>query len=209
MRSAKSPFIRQPIRDIVNQSGTGTNRNDDGSGPTLSKSISTFELAMMGVGSTVGTGIFYVFTVAVPEAGPSVILAFLIAAVTAGLTALCYAELASFIPTSGSSYTYTYATLGELVAYLVGWCLLLEYAVSGAAVAVGWSEYLNDFLQRVFGWQLPAYLSVAPWSNGSFTGFSINLPAIVLVAICCGLLMAGTRESARANAVMVLSLIHI
>lgn len=204
MRSAKSPFIRQPIRDIVNQSGTGTNRNDDGSGPTLSKSISTFELAMMGVGSTVGTGIFYVFTVAVPEAGPSVILAFLIAAVTAGLTALCYAELASFIPTSGSSYTYTYATLGELVAYLVGWCLLLEYAVSGAAVAVGWSEYLNDFLQRVFGWQLPAYLSVAPWSNGSFTGFSINLPAIVLVAICCGLLMAGTRESARANAVMVI-----
>ncbi|WP_276879289.1 amino acid permease [Lawsonella clevelandensis] len=204
MRSAQSPFIRQPVKDIINQSGTGTNRNDDGSGPTLRKSISTFELAMMGVGCTVGTGIFYVFSIAVPEAGPAVILAFLVAAATAGLTALCYAELASSIPTSGSSYTYTYATLGELVGYLVGWCLLLEYAVSGAAVAVGWSEYLNDFLQRVFGWHLPDYLSVAPWDGGSFHSFSINLPAVVLVTICCFLLMAGTRESARANAVMVL-----
>lgn len=204
MRSAKSPFIRQPVQDIIDQSGMGTNRSDDGSGPTLRKSISTFELAMMGVGCTVGTGIFYVFSIAVPEAGPAVILAFLIAAATAGLTALCYAELASSIPTSGSSYTYTYATLGELVGYLVGWCLLLEYAVSGAAVAVGWSEYLNDFLQRVFGWHLPDYLSVAPWDGGSFDGFSINLPAVVLVTICCFLLMAGTRESARANAVMVI-----
>ena len=112
----------------------------------LRRSISTFQLTMIGVGGTIGTGIFFILSEAVPEAGPAVIASFLLAAIVAGLTVLCYAELASTIPSSGSSYSYSYATLGEAVAFIVGACLVLEYGVSAAAVAVGWSEYLNLLL---------------------------------------------------------------
>jgi APA family basic amino acid/polyamine antiporter len=101
---------------------------------------------MLGVGATIGTGIFVALTTAVPAAGPAVIVSFVIAGITAALTALCYAELASTIPVSGSSYSYAYATLGEFVAFLVGACLLLEYAVSASAIAVGWGQYLNEML---------------------------------------------------------------
>jgi amino acid transporter len=110
---------------------------------------------MFGIGATIGTGIFIVLTVAVPVAGPSVILSFVIAGVVAGLTAICYAELASTVPVSGSSYSYAYATLGEGVAIVVAACLLLEYGVSSAAVAVGWSQYLNVVFENIFGFEIP------------------------------------------------------
>src|SRR4051812_49670563 len=111
---------------------------------------------MFGVGATVGTGIFFVLSSAVPEAGPAVIVAFVVAGIAAGLAAICYAEMASAVPVSGSTYFYAYTTLGEFAAMGVAACLLLEYGVSTAAVAVGWSQYLNKLLFNVFnGWQLP------------------------------------------------------
>lgn len=165
---------------------------------TLRRTLSTFQLTMFGVGGTIGTGIFFILSVAVPEAGPAVIVSFVIAGLVAGLTVLCYAELASTIPGSGSSYSYSYATLGELVAFIVGACLILEYGVSAAAVAVGWSEYVNFLLDGVFGWHLPAALSNSPEEGGI-----VNLPAVVLVLLCVVLLLRGASESAWVNTVMV------
>jgi basic amino acid/polyamine antiporter, APA family len=186
-------FRRKPVTAMAAETGA------DSEGGQLSRSIGLFQLAMIGIGSTIGTGIFFVLSEAVPKAGPAVIWSFVIAGAVAGLTALCYAELASAVPVSGSSYSYAYATLGEVVAMGVAACLLLEYGVSSAAVAVGWSEYLNQFLGNLFGFQIPDILSKSPEAGGI-----INLPAIVLVALCAMLLIRGASESAKVNAVMVL-----
>ena len=109
----------------------------------LGRSITLFQLIMFGVGATIGTGIFFVLSEQVPVAGPAVVISFVIAAVAAGLSALCYAEMSSMIPVSGSSYSYAYATLGEGIAFFVAACLVLEYGISAAAVAVGWAEYVE------------------------------------------------------------------
>lgn len=172
--------------------------DDTESGGGLKRTMGLFQLTMFGVGCTIGTGIFIVLTQAVPVAGPAVILSFVVAGIVAGLTAICYAELASAVPVSGSSYSYAYATLGELVAMGVAACLLLEYGVSSAAVAVGWSEYLNQLLGNVVGITIPEALSAAPKAGGI-----INLPAVILVFLCALLLIRGASESARANAIMV------
>lgn len=171
-----------------------------GASEGLQRSIGTFQLTMFGVGATVGTGIFFVLSQAVPEAGPSVILSFLIAGFAAGLAAVCYAELASAVPSSGSTYSYAYTTLGELMAMMVAACLLLEYGVSTAAVAVGWSQYVNKLADNFFGHSLPQALSATPWDNNPGV---VNLPAIVLVVLCATLLIRGASESAKVNAVMV------
>ncbi|MDO5628692.1 MAG: amino acid permease [Mobilicoccus sp.] len=165
----------------------------------LQRSLGIVHLTAIGVGATIGTGIFFVLGEAVPKAGPAVIWSFVVAGIVAGLTALCYAELASAVPISGSSYSYAYVTMGELAAMFVAGCLLLEYGVSSAAVAVGWSEYLNQLLGNVIGWQIPAELSKAPELGGI-----VNLPAIVLVLLCMLLLMRGASESAWVNSIMVL-----
>ena len=165
----------------------------------LARTIGLFQLTMFGVGATVGTGIFFVLTTEVPAAGPSVVFSFVIAAFVAGLTALCYAELAGAVPVSGSSYSYAYATLGEVVAMGIAACLLLEYGVSSAAVAVGWSQYLNEFLGNTIGLRVPQVLSESPAEGGI-----VNLPAMVLVFLCMVLLIRGASESAKANAIMVL-----
>ena len=123
----------------------------------------------------------------------------MIAGVVAGLTAICYAELASAVPVSGSSYSYAYATLGEGVAMVVAACLLLEYGVSAAAVAVGWSQYLNELFDNLFGFTIPDSLSQAPEQGGI-----VNLPAVILVVLCALLLIRGASESAKVNAVMVM-----
>ncbi|ULE33899.1 amino acid permease [Mycobacterium sp. IDR2000157661] len=172
-----------------------------GASDHLKRSIGTFRLMMFGVGATVGTGIFFVLAEAVPEAGPAVIVSFVFAAVAAGLSAICYAELASAVPVSGSTYSYAYTTLGEFVAMGVAACLLLEYGVSISVVSVGWSGYLNELLDNLFGWQLPQALSSAPWAEDP--GF-INLPAVVLIALCALLLIRGASESALVNTIMVL-----
>jgi APA family basic amino acid/polyamine antiporter len=170
-----------------------------GASANLKRTIGTFQLTMFGVGATVGTGIFFVLSVAVPSAGPAVVVSFIIAGIAAGLAALCYAELASAVPVSGSTYSYAYTTLGEFVAMGVAACLLLEYGVSIAAVAVGWSGYLNK-LDNLFGVQIPHALSAAPWDPdpGWF-----NLPAVVLIVGCALLLIRGASESAAVNTVMV------
>ena len=166
----------------------------------LDRSMGVLHLTMLGVGGTIGTGIFVALTSAVPAAGPAVIVSFLIAGVTAALTALCYAELSSVMPESGSSYAYAYATLGELAAFMIGACLLLEYAVSGSAVAVGWGQYLNELLVDLTGHKLPDAIAQPPGHGGYF-----NLPAVVLVGGCMLLLMKGVRESARVNTIMVIA----
>jgi len=174
----------------------------------LVRSMGLFPLTMIGVGATIGTGIFFTMVEAVPKAGPSVILSFLIAAITAGLTALCYAELAARVPASGSSYSFAYATVGEFGAFIMAACLLLEYGLAASATAIGWSDYLNNFLTHALGWQIPESLR-SPMIVSGTAGLELhpgqfNLPPVLLVAMCCVMLVRGTHESSRANAVMVL-----
>lgn len=175
-------------------------------GEELARNLSTFQLMMFGVGATVGTGVFFVLGEAVPKAGPAVLISFLIAGLAAGLSALCYAELASAIPVSGSTYSYAYHAMGELVAVVIAGCVLLEYGVATGAVAVGWSGYFNELLSETIGWRLPQALSISPipGTDGEPTGGLINLPAVVLVLLCMVLLIRGASESARVNAIMVL-----
>ena len=169
-------------------------------GERLERSMSMFSLMMIGVGATIGTGIFFVMSVTVPEAGPGVLLTFLLVGAIVSLTALCYAEVASKIPVSGSAYAYSFASIGELPAYLVGWALILEYGVAGAATSVGWGEYFNSFVNDAFGWTIPHNLNAGFLADDPGI---INLPAVALVSMCCLLLLRGAKESARANAVMV------
>jgi APA family basic amino acid/polyamine antiporter len=190
--SAFESLLRcKPILDAIEGAGDA---------PPLARSIGLFRLTMLGVGATIGTGIFVVLTTAVPQAGPAVTLSFVIAGITAALTALCYAELASAIPAAGSSYSYAYATLGELAAFLIGACLLLEYGVSVSAIAVGWGQYLNELFAVTTGWHLPDAIAKPPGAGGV-----VNLPGVVLIGICLALLLRGTRESTTANAVLVVA----
>ncbi|EYT56261.1 amino acid permease [Leucobacter sp. UCD-THU] len=174
-------------------------RDGGETGSTLKRSIGLFQLTLIGVGGTIGTGIFFILSEAVPIAGPAVIWSFIIAGLVAGLSVLCYAELASSVPVSGSSYSYAYSTLGELPAMGVAACLLLEYGVSTAAVAVGWSQYVNQLINNLFGVELPHALLYAPEEGGI-----INLPAIILIGLCMLLLIRGTTHSVVANTIMVL-----
>jgi len=139
-----------------------------------------------------------------PGAGPAISLSFLLTAVACSFAALCYAELASMIPVAGSAYTYSYATLGELFAWIIGWDLILEYAVSNMAVAVGFSAYFSDILDSTLGIRLPAALSGPAISGGRLTGNWFNLPAFAVLVVLTVLLVRGVRESAETNNVMVL-----
>ncbi|MFN3324902.1 MAG: amino acid permease [Bryobacteraceae bacterium] len=142
-------------------------------------------------------------TIGRPGAGPGISLSFLLVAIACGFAALCYAELASMIPVAGSAYTYSYATLGEVFAWIIGWDLILEYAVSNMAVAVGFSAYFNDILDSLFGVQLPAQLSEPMIAGGQFTGSWFNLPALLIILFLTWILASGVRESSRANNIMV------
>jgi basic amino acid/polyamine antiporter, APA family len=192
-----APARRRPgifgIRD-VNDLTTETHE----AGHELKRSVSAVQLTAMGVGAIIGTGIFVVIGQGAGIAGPAVILSFVLAAVACVFSALSYAELASSIPVAGSAYTYSYATMGELVAWIIGWDLILEYGVSVAAVAVGWGGNVNAFLQAAFGVQLPDAISKSPSAGGVF-----NLPAVFIVLAITALLVRGARESAGANLVMV------
>ena len=141
----------------------------------LKKAVGALDLTALGIGAVIGTGIFVVIGEGIGEAGPGVILSFVLAGVTCFFSALCYAELASSIPVSGSAYTYAYATLGELVAWIIGWDLILEYGVSVAAVAVGWGGNLNEFLEIAFGYRAAGRRSRPRREDGGI----LNLPAVV------------------------------
>ncbi|GAA2591281.1 amino acid permease [Actinomadura fulvescens] len=189
----RSLFRTKPVDQILSEGGHGQ-------GGELKRSMSLLQLTLFSVGATLGTGIFFVLGQAVPVAGPAVVLGFVLAAVTALFSALSYAELAGTIPVSGSSYSYTYATMGELVAWVCGWCLLLEYAVSVSAVASSWGGYLNEFFHSAFGFSIPPAISHSPGDSGGM----VNLPAVVIVMLAMLLLLRGTSESATANTIMVM-----
>lgn len=177
-------------------------------GGRLKRVLTAPALTAIGLGATIGAGIFVMTgTVAANQSGPAVTLSLLIAALGSGLAALCYAEFATFLPVPGSAYSYTYATLGEALAWFIGWNLLLEYGISAAAVAVSWSGYVTNVLGEA-GIHLPALLVNAPLAqdaNGSLvaTGAILNLPAVLIVAAMTVLLYVGVQESAGANTFMV------
>jgi len=179
------------------------------SGPRLNRVLGAATLTSIGLGSMIGSGIFVLTgTVAANHTGPAVTLAFLIAAFGCGLAAICYAELAAMIPVSGSAYSYTYATLGEGVAWFVGWNLALEYMMSAATVAVGWSGYVVNLLEEA-GLHLPAALTNAPVGKTAehtlaATGAIVNLPAVLIVVALTWVCYRGIRESASMNNIMVI-----
>jgi len=166
----------------------------------LARTLSWPHLIALGVGAIVGTGILTLIGVASDRAGPAVLLSFVVAGAICACAALCYAEMATMIPASGSAYTYSYAVLGEIIAWVVGWSLILEYSLVVSAVAVGWSSYAVRFLAGV-GIVLPDVLTHGPSASGAF---GINLPAVFIIAVVAGLLTLGTRESARINSALVI-----
>lgn len=167
----------------------------------LKKTVGAFDLTMLGIGAIVGTGIFVLTGVAAAEhAGPALVLSFVLSGLACVFAALCYAEFASTVPVSGSAYTYSYTAFGELVAWMIGWDLILEYGVASAAVASGWSGYAQGLLAG-FGIHLPVALTNA---FDASKGTIIDLPAVVIIFVITLLLMKGTRESARFNTLMVI-----
>lgn len=168
-------------------------------GHGLKRTLTAFSITLLGIGAIVGTGIFVLTGVAAAKyVGPGLILSFVLAGIVAGLAAICYAEFASTVPIAGSAYTYAYATLGELIAWIIGWDLILEYAVGAAAVSIGWSGYIVDLLQGALGITIPKALTLSPFAGGI-----INLPALIIVLLVTGLLILGTTESALVNNIIV------
>ncbi|XXF79001.1 amino acid permease [Myxococcaceae bacterium GXIMD 01537] len=185
-------------------------QGEEGGTHELRRTLGGFHLMLLGVGAIVGAGIFVVTgTAAAQHAGPAILLSFGLAGLGCLFAGLCYAEFAAMIPVAGSAYTYSYATLGELVAWIIGWDLILEYLFASSTVAVGWSGYFTAFLRDFFHWHLPAALTSAPFDvrPGSLmphaTGALVNLPAMLLVAVLTGLLLLGIHESAKVNNVIV------
>ena len=176
-----------------------TVQNDQPEHHRMARTLSWPHLVALGVGAIVGTGILTLIGVGADRAGPAVLISFAVAGAICACAALCYAEMATMIPASGSAYTYSYAVLGELFAWVVGWSLILEYSLVVSTVAVGWSGYAVGFLKGI-GVVLPDYLTHGPGVGGSF---GINVPAIFIIAVVAGLLMLGTRESARVNTALV------
>nr|WP_314446141.1 amino acid permease [uncultured Sphingomonas sp.] len=171
---------------------------------SLHRSLGALQLTLFGIGCVIGTGIFVLTSAGAQKAGPGLMLAFAIAGAICIVAALCYAEIAAMIPVAGSAYTYTYSVMGELLAWTVGWALVLEYAVAASAVSVGWSGYFSGtILNEFFGIQLPAWLAAGPLALGGAPGGLINLPALVIALLVTWLLMIGTSESAKVNAVLV------
>ncbi|MEH7456036.1 amino acid permease [Bacillus sp. JJ1127] len=167
----------------------------------LNQTLGAFDLTLLGIGAIIGTGIFVLTgIVAAKHAGPAIVLSFVLAAIVCACVALCYAEFASTVPVSGSVYSYTYITLGEIFAFIVGWCVMLEYLLATSAVAAGWSAYFQSLLLG-FHIKIPALFASAP---GMGKGGIIDLPAVFIILIVTFLLSRGTKESARINNIMVI-----
>src|SRR5579883_366548 len=167
----------------------------------LKRSLGPWALTAMGIGAIIGTGIFVLTGVAsATRAGPSLTISFVVAGIVSALAALCYAEVSSKIPISGSAYTYTYATMGEFLAWIVGWGLVLEYALGASTVSVGWSGYFTFILHTLFNWNIPQAWQHSHWD--AQPGIA-NLPAAGIILIITALLVRGTKESGTVNAVIV------
>jgi APA family basic amino acid/polyamine antiporter len=172
----------------------------------LKKELGALDVTVLGIGVMIGAGIFVLTgQAAADEAGPAITISFVLAAIVCALAALCYAELAAMVPAAGSAYTFTYATLGELIAFTIGWDLVLEFTVGASAVAVGWSAYLNATLDQLFGYTLPASLSAPPGADGGF----VNLPAMLVIIALGALLVRGIRITAKANIGFVIATIIV
>ncbi len=165
---------------------------------SLHRSLGAFQLTMLGIGAVIGTGIFVLTAEAAQKAGPGMMASFVIAGLVCAVAALCYAEMAAMVPVSGSAYTYSYAVMGELIAWMVGWALILEYAVAAGAVSVGWSGYVVGLLENAFSIDIPAAFVRGPYDGGI-----INLPAMLIAGLVTWLLVIGTRESATVNSILV------
>ncbi len=193
-------MTRKSVEDIV--------KGGEADGHKLSKTLGPFSIMAMGIGAIIGAGIFVLTgTAAAQYAGPGIMLSFVLGGVACGFVGLCYAELAAMLPVSGSCYTYTYATLGEVFAWMIGWDLVLEYAMGAATVAVGWSGYVVSILRNI-GITIPPQFAAAPGTevtlaDGSTATAIMNLPAPLIVAALTAMLVLGTKESARLNNVMV------
>ena len=186
-----SLFVRKPMEALMNEAqDTGTH--------TLKRTLGAWGLIALGIGAIIGAGLFSITGMAAANhAGPAITISFVIAALGCLFAGLCYAEFASMIPVAGSAYTYSYATMGEFIAWIIGWDLVLEYAVGAATVGISWSRYLVKFLEG-FDIFLPQSLTVGPWDGGI-----INLPAVLIIVLMSLLLMKGTRESAFVNSIIV------
>jgi len=176
---------------------------------TLKRTLGGWSLVALGIGGIIGAGLFVRTAAAIAErSGPSVVLAFLVAGVGCAFAGLCYAELASMIPIAGSAYTYSYATMGEFVAWIIGWDLVLEYAVGAATVAIAWSEYFNKVLEFV-GYDIPYQWRHSPFESADGVTGIMNIPAVVILGLLSLLLIRGTRESAVVNNLIVITKVSI
>jgi basic amino acid/polyamine antiporter, APA family len=186
-----SLFVKKPMEALMNEAQeTGSH--------TLKRTLGVWGLIALGIGAIIGAGLFSITGMAAANhAGPAITLSFVVAALGCLFAGLCYAEFASMIPVAGSAYTYSYATMGEFIAWIIGWDLVLEYAVGAATVGISWSRYLVKFLDG-FNIHLPESLTVGPWDGGI-----INLPAVFIIVLMSLLLMKGTKESAFVNAIIV------
>lgn len=186
-----SLFVRKPMAALMSEAqDTGTH--------TLKRTLGVGGLVALGIGAIIGAGLFSITGMAAANhAGPAITISFIVAALGCLFAGLCYAEFASMIPVAGSAYTYSYATMGEFIAWIIGWDLVLEYAVGAATVGISWSRYLVKFLEG-FDIHLPTALTVGPWDGGI-----INLPAVFIIVLMSLLLIKGTKESATVNGVIV------
>ena len=186
-----SLFIKKPLAGLLAEAS-------DKSEHSLKRTLGPVSLVALGIGAIIGAGLFSITGMAAANnAGPAITISFIVAGLGCGFAGLCYAEFASMIPVAGSAYTYSYATMGEFIAWIIGWDLVLEYAVGAATVSISWSRYLVKFLEG-FGLHLPSSLATGPWDGGI-----INLPAVFIVVLVSLLLIKGTQESARVNAFIV------
>src|SRR6187551_1893007 len=189
-------FKSKSIPQLISESEEGEH--------TLHRTLSSFNLVTLGIGAIIGAGLFSITGgAAANNAGPGITISFVIAAVACAFAGLCYAEFASMIPVAGSAYTYSYATPGEFVAWVIGWDLVLEYAVGAATVSISWSRYLVKFL-AYFDLSLPPQLTMSPFdtvtlADGSVISGLINLPAVFIIVMISLVLIKGTRESSWLN----------
>jgi APA family basic amino acid/polyamine antiporter len=179
------------------------------SGPEkLERSLGAFSLVLLGIGAIIGAGLFSITGIAAAEyAGPAVVISFVLASIGCAIAGLCFSELAAMIPISGGAYTYAYATMGEFIAWAIGWALILEYGAGAALVSISWSAYVVSFLQD-FHIDLPVYLTASPWQptqmpDGSVVYGWINLPALFVIILITSILIGGVKKSAKVNAVLV------
>ncbi len=186
-----SLFVRKPMQALMNEAAESGEH-------TLKRTLGAWGLVALGIGAIIGAGLFSITGMAAANhAGPAITISFIVAALGCLFAGLCYAEFASMIPVAGSAYTYSYATMGEFIAWIIGWDLVLEYAVGAATVGISWSRYLVKFLEG-FDIHLPASLTVGPWDGGI-----INLPAVFIIVLMSLLLVKGTKESAFVNSIIV------